>query len=281
MINLFLLLFFEIFKPSTHCIVFQNAITAEAIPYVTYINLQTSKGGYANENGQACNIEFNTVPFVVSCIGYKTDTVFFKTNVVQLQPIIYELPETTIKGNFSKPKKMNIGYFKRSTLKSFASVFKHEYYTYIKNPDSSKTFHIKSIKLALNGQRKSGFYSFKIRPIIKSVYSKLPKHDLLLKDMVVEVFKGANSVEIHLPYPLILPNKGCFVGFETIGYSITKDSYIPFSDFSVRPKEEVLVSIPIRKSDSKSYWNAKKEGRWYGSVFAENDVFAFGLVVTY
>ena len=257
--------------------------TNKPVPFVSFIGVKDSKGGYADENGKISFEGNMTQPFIVSCVGYLTDTVSFDVDTIQLKPQTIVLATVKVSAKKINPNSMSLGFFKKNTWESFVAQTKYEFYTYIANPDTSIKWQIESIKIAARGYRKKGkFESFKIRPFLKDVLKKLPNNSMLMTDITVDVPRGENSVTIKLDEPLTLPKEGCFVGFETIGYSIEPNQFIPYSDFVNDPDgEKVQINIPLTKSNSRSLWRVKNGKGWYGSPSDVRNAFAFGLEVSY
>ncbi len=253
--------------------------TGNSIPFATYIGLNDQKGGYASEKGIINFTGDVDQLYIISCTGYLSDTVTLTSKIIYLKPLIKELPHVVVKPFKSLNRK--IGFFKKYSGRSFAAKAKYEFYTFVDNPDSNVNWVINSLKLGVNGYSKKNYHSFKIRPHIYTKKKNLPHQELFNIDIVVNVLPGQKYVEINLKELIFLPKNGCFVGFEPIGFSLKEDTFIPFSDFSTLPNEDSpLISIPMVKAKSKSYWRVKNGKQWYCSPFESYHVFAFGLCIS-
>ena len=256
--------------------------TNKPIPFASFIGLNDRKGGYTDENGVIVLSENTNQRYVISCVGFASDTVNFEEKTIKLKPLANVLSTVVIAAKKIDLQNMELGYFKKYSWFSFGAQAKYEFYTFISNPDTSINWQIKSIKIAVSGHRKKKFDFFKIRPLLKDVLERRPNNDLLIDNVTVNVPKGQNSVIIELPTPIFLPKEGCFVGFETIGFSINSGEFIPFSDFAKMPNDEnVAISIPLVKTNSRSLWRIKNGKGWYGSPSDTHNAFAFGLDVLY
>jgi hypothetical protein len=282
MLNLF---FSFLFLFQSKDIIIVDFGTNKPIPFASFTSLKDGKGGYADENGR---INFNgdaNESFIVSCTGYLPDTVNFIEKTVSLKPLVTVLPTIKVTAKKGNIKTKNLGFFKKSTRSSWLSSFKDEFYTFIPNPDTATNWQIKSIKLALhgqrNGQRKGDFQYFKIRPHLRDTKGKFPNNELVKNDITIDVYKGERSVIIELNEPILLPKNGCFVGFEQIGYSIENNKFIPYSDYANKSAEEkVFINIPMLKANSQSAFRARNGKAW--AIFdKDTEVFAFGLEVLY
>lgn len=270
-----LLLFF-----SAKTITVIDAKSNQPIPFVGFIGLHDHKGGYADAHGRIYVAGDLAQPFVISCIGYATDTVYFDKEIVRMQAQTVVLPTVQVTAQASKIATQALGFFKKNSWVSFAAQAKYEFYTFIANPDTSHQWYIKTIKLALRGYRKKTFESFKIRPHIKDARKRKPHLELLPHDLTVDVPKGKHSVFINLTQPILLPKTGCFIGFETVGYTLEPNQFIPYSDYTPQPNDEsVQVSIPLVKAPTLSLWRSKYANNWLGSPSDTHNAFAFGLEV--
>lgn len=270
-----LLLFF-----SAKTITVIDAESNQPIPFVGFIGLHDHKGGYADAHGRIYVAGDLAQPFLISCIGYATDTVYFDKEIVRMQAQTVVLPTVQVTAQASKIATQALGFFKKNSWVSFAAQAKYEFYTFIANPDTSHQWYIKTIKLALRGYRKKTFESFKIRPHIKDARKRKPHLELLPHDLTVDVPKGKHSVLINLTQPILLPKTGCFIGFETVGYTLEPNQFIPYSDYTPQPNDEsVQVSIPLVKAPTLSLWRSKYANNWLGSPSDTHNAFAFGLEV--
>ncbi len=270
-----LLLFF-----STKNITVVDAESNQPIPFVSFIGLNDHKGGYADEHGKIY-VEGNlSQPFVISCVGYATDTVYFDKDIIPMKAQTIVLPSVQVTAQASKLTTQTLGFFKKNSWVSFAAQAKYEFYTFIANPDTSHQWYIKTIKIALRGYSKKKFESFKIRPHVKDVFKRKPHHELLPHDLTVDVLKGKHAVLINLTQPIVLPKTGCFIGFETVGYTVKPNQFIPYSDYTPQPNDEsVQISIPLIKAPTLSLWRNKNAKNWLGSPSDTYNAFAFGLEV--
>jgi hypothetical protein len=275
----FLSQFFLYFQPKYVSVI--DYETHEPIPYVSFIGVIDSKGGFSDKKGVIYYDDKPLQKYIISCTGYEADTVYFTVNEIQLKPKIIILPTVETFARKTKFKTIKLGNFKKITWNSFAAQNKFEFYTYVKNPDTTSIWQIKNIKIAVSAYSKKKYKSFKIRPFIKDIKRKLPNIDLL-DNITLDVPKGQNSVTFEIPKYMILPKGGCFLGFETIGYTNESDEFIPYSDFIQKPdNEKVSINIPVVKADasSKSVWKVKNGKGWFGNPFEGNYAFAFGIEV--
>lgn len=256
--------------------------TNKPIPFVSFTGIHDHKGGYANENGVVFLTGNITQSFIISCVGYASDTFNIKKDTIQLKPLVIDLPTVQVVAKKTKFKSKELGFFKKNSWISWAIQEKSEFYIFISNPDTAIKWQIKSIKIAVSGYRKKKFESFKIRPILKDVSERKPNKDLLINNIIVDVYKGQKFAIIELAEPIILPKGGCFVGFEAIGYSNKVNEFVPYSDFIKIPSDEnVAISIPLVKSNTTTIFRTRNGKYWFGSDNDSHNAFAFGMEVLY
>ncbi|MCP9765662.1 hypothetical protein [Lacihabitans soyangensis] len=286
MIVLFLLsyLFSLQFNPINLKIV--NAETGQVIPYVTYTRLFDFKGSFSDENGNIQILEHLDKQYVISCIGYKNDTIVpsKSTATIFLNPSTIELPELEVSGRKNKEKIHEIGYLKGFSVVPYYSSLprKMAICTFIPSSDKSKKWTIQTIKINIGANKSKNYDAFLIRLFIKENNNKTPGKDLLTRDLIARISTNSQKYSFQIEGSILMPTKGCFVGLETVGKIDKKGNFTAFSDFYEKPDKPFQLSVKMVKSDSYSLVKYGGFNSWFLNNRTDNnpDTYAIGLEVT-
>lgn len=259
--------------------------TLQPIPFVTYTRVSDQKGSYSDENGNIEIISESERRYILSCVGYITDTILVTNslNVVFLIPKIVELKDLKVSAKKSKEKIIEIGYLSGFSLIPYTSSLprKMAVCTYIPSMNENRTIIIKDIKIDIGADKSKVYEAFLIRLFIKENSKKLPGKDLLTKDFVVKIQTNSFKHTFHLQETILLPKDGCFVGFETVGKIEKGNVFEAFSDFYEKPKKPFQFYIRKVKSTSFSLIKFGGFNSWFENTRLDNkpDTFAIGLNV--
>lgn len=150
-IFLFLLNFNSLGKNSAIEIQVIDEVSKMPVPYASYVRVSDHKGSFAYEEGFfKIDTKLNE-PYLVSCIGYLTDTIIPSKSgrVIYLKPKNILLKQVTVHGIKSKEKTYQIGELGGFTLSPYHSSItrKMEMCTYLPSLNDKKQWEIKSIKM--------------------------------------------------------------------------------------------------------------------------------------
>lgn len=280
-----LLIFICLFQSDTLTINVLDEASKKLIPYVSYVRLSDRKGSFANQDGSIAFTGNLDTPYVLSCVGYQTDTIVPSKvhGMILLKPLTIELPEVKITTNKTKRKIINIGYLGKFSWMPWHAAIprKMAISTFIPSEDKAKKWEIIDIKMDI-GANKSEIYSeFLIRLFIKENNNQTPGKDLLIKDMIVSVKANSYKYTFPLQESIELPSNGCFVGFETIGKIDKKGNFIPFSDFYEKPLKPFEFTFRLVKCNS---YSMEKFGGFdwlrYRKAGNNPDTYAIGLNIS-
>lgn len=286
MIVLFLLsyLTFTYFNPIKLKIV--NAQSGQVIPYVSYTRLFDFKGSFSDENGNIEILEHLDKKYVISSIGYESDTIIpsKSTQTIFLRPFTIELPELEIIGRKEQEKIYEIGYLRGFSIIPYYSSLprKMAVCTFIPTKDKSKKWAINSIKINIGANKSKNYEAFLIRIFIRENLNKIPGKDLLTKDLIVRIKTNTQKYSIPIEDLITLPQNGCFVGLETVGKIDKKGNFTAFSDFYEKPDNPFQLSVKMVKSNSFSLVKYGELNSWFLNKRTDNnpDTYAIGLEVT-
>lgn len=255
------------------------------IPYISYTRLSDFKGSFANEDGI---IEFGSeedIPYLISCVGYQSDTFIPKRTTTKffLKPKLINLEDLEITAKKSKNKVFEIGYLSGFSIVPYYAALprKMAVCTFIPNNNKEKKIAINDIKIDIGANKSKNYKSFLIRLFIKENEKGMPGEDLLKKDMVVTIKEKSYKYSFPLEETIIIPKNGCFVGFETIGKIDKNNKFIAFTDFYEKPQKPFEFTIRKVKSDSYSLVKFGSFPSWFKSNENSNkpETYAIGMGV--
>lgn len=255
------------------------------ISYAGYVRISDNKGSFANEEGFFTIDSKLEEQYLLTCVGYIPDTIIpIKTDkVIYLKPSYTQLKSVVVMGKKIKENTFQIGKLGGFSLVPYhASISrKMEICTYIPSLNNEKKWEVKSIKMDIGGSKSKVYTSFLIRLFIKDVEGGLPGKDLLNKNMVVTIKSNSFGYEFMIEEKIILPKKGCFVGFETVGKIDKADNFIPFTDFYQKPEKPFEFDVRMVKSDAYSLFRLGGFDSWFNNKDSSGkpDTYAIALEV--
>lgn len=210
-----------------------NSSTKEPLPLATIITkFDKLSGSYANENG-----EFTITPktendsLFVSCIGYLSKEVCIKeylneyNSVIELTPIIHQLPNILVKNANSIPKE--IGYCDLN--KSFIQAGTKGGIIIVRIPNDIDTIYHKIISLNFifgsishpDQKHNKGIIRIRLYDCDSNNYE--PSHNLLPEDIILTIPESflpwkKNVLKVDISkYNIQFPTNGIYLGIEWIG----------------------------------------------------------------
>lgn len=259
--------------------------TGKPIPFVNFTRISDHKGSFGNEEGIIIIESEPNQAFQLSCVGYQSLIIVpsESSDIVYLKPIVKELKEVVVTGRKNKEKTTEIGYLSKTSFNPYYTGLtrKMALSTYIPNKNKGGNIIIKDILIDIGGRKSKIYDSFVIRLFIKENINSVPGKDLLQKDLVVKIKTNSYKHSFPLQETLILPENGCFVGFETVGKIDKDNNFIPFTDFYQKPEKSFEFVIRKVKSGSFSLTRFGGTNAWFEERREDRrpDTYAMGLNV--
>jgi hypothetical protein len=194
--------------------VVKDSISGEPIPFVN-IWVENETIGTTSESNGSFSLDIKEEKMLVfSALGYEEKKVSSKTELILMNPKVFELKEVVIEqpkfkkeieiGNFNKP----LGFHVSGDLEwSNAKFFKYDT-TY------EQTKFIKKIKITTRSKVNNAKFKIRIYSVNQEGY---PYTDLLSEDIIVIVKKGKRNNVIDISnFKLVFPKEGLFIAYEVL-----------------------------------------------------------------
>ncbi|MFY7811017.1 MAG: carboxypeptidase-like regulatory domain-containing protein, partial [Flavobacterium sp.] len=234
--------------------------TNKPIPYVNIWVENESIGTTSEIDGSFTLAIKEEKKLVFSAMGYETQTISSKNNIIKLKPIVYELEEVVV-SNLKNTRKLKIGNAEKSRARHlsgnkpwiYGKLF--EYDTIYK-----KTPYLKEIIFYTHSEIKDA----KIKLRIFHFKDSLPTHDMIDEDLVVTVKKGNRKNVLDVSkYKINFPKTGIVIGIEWL---IIEENKYQFTYFD--PKKNTKISNDNYAPDlvinySKTENSFHYRGKWY------------------
>ena len=249
-----------------------DAESGEPIPFAT-VRWEIGSGDYTNREGEFELPSDVIAEVIVSCVGYKADTVgvvskeFLK---IKLSPDMTELIPLTISDKPIKPIRLGVEK-KAKRMSAFAGNEGFQVAIFIPNGETGKELLIKKAFYHLRGgmsgskvtKPKNSF--FRVRIYEPDLNGK-PGADLLNKNLIVYPERNKGWAEVDLSdYWILVPKNGLFVAIEWIEGTPTAEYKSTNQNGKKNIREDFGSPIKLHLSENKnlSLWYKSTPLGWF------------------